>query len=66
MTPAAALRAATASAADLLGLSQTIGTLQPGKAADVIAVPGNPLANIHAMERVKFVMKGGEVFRNDG
>ncbi|HTG36955.1 MAG TPA: amidohydrolase family protein [Thermoanaerobaculia bacterium] len=66
MTPAAALRAATASAADLLGLSQTIGTLQPGKAADVIAVPGNPLADIHAMERVKFVMKGGEVFRNDG
>jgi len=66
MTPAAALRAATVSAADLLGLSQTIGTLQPGKAADVIAVPGNPLADIHAMERVKFVMKGGEVFRNDG
>jgi imidazolonepropionase-like amidohydrolase len=66
MTPAAALRAATASAADLLGLSQTIGTLQPGKAADVIAVPGNPLADIHAMEKVKFVMKGGEVFRNDG
>jgi imidazolonepropionase-like amidohydrolase len=66
MTPAAALRAATASAADLLGLSQTIGTLQPGKAADVIAVPGNPLTDIHAMERVKFVMKGGEVFRNDG
>jgi len=66
MTPAAALRTATASAADLLGLSQTIGTLQPGKAADVIAVPGNPLADIHAMERVKFVMKGGEVFRNDG
>ena len=66
MTPAAALRAATASAADLLGLSQTIGTLQPGKAADVIAVPGNPLTDIHAMEKVKFVMKGGEVFRNDG
>jgi len=66
MTPAAALRAATASAADLLGLSRTIGTLQPGKAADVIAVPGDPLADIHTMEKVKFVMKGGEVFRNDG
>ena len=66
MAPAAALRAATVSAADLLGLSQTIGTLQPGKAADVIAVPGNPLTDIHAMERVKFVMKGEEVFRNDG
>jgi imidazolonepropionase-like amidohydrolase len=66
MKPAAALRAATASAADLLGLGQTIGTLQPGKAADVIAVPGNPLADIHVMEKVKFVMKGGQVFRNDG
>jgi imidazolonepropionase-like amidohydrolase len=66
MKPAAALRAATASAADLLGLSQTLGTLQPGKAADIIAVPGDPLADIHAMEKVKFVMKGGQVFRNDG
>ena len=66
MTPAAALRAATASAADLLGLSQTLGTLQAGKTADVIAVPGNPLVDIHAMEKVKFVMKGGQVFRNDG
>jgi imidazolonepropionase-like amidohydrolase len=66
MKPAAALRAATASAADLLGLSQTLGTLQPGKIADVIAVPGDPLADIHAMEKVKFVMKGGQVFRNDG
>ena len=66
MTPVATLRAATASAADLLGLSQTLGTLQAGKTADIIAVPGNPLADIHAMEKVKFVMKGGEVFRNDG
>ena len=65
MTPAAALRAATASAADLLGLAKTIGTLEPGKAADVIAVPGDPLADIKTMERVKFVMKGGRVFRND-
>lgn len=66
MKPAAALRAATVSAADLLGLSKTLGTLEAGKAADVVAVPGNPLADIHAMEKVKFVMKGGEVFRNDG
>jgi imidazolonepropionase-like amidohydrolase len=66
MTPAAALRAATASAADLLGLSETLGTLQAGKTADVVAVPGDPLADIPAMEKVKFVMKGGEVFRNDG
>jgi imidazolonepropionase-like amidohydrolase len=66
MTPAAALRTATSSAADLLGLSKTIGTLEAGKAADVIAVPGDPLADIKAMEKVKFVMKGGEVFRNEG
>ncbi|HEV8579652.1 MAG TPA: amidohydrolase family protein [Thermoanaerobaculia bacterium] len=65
MKPAAALRAATSAAADLLGLAQTIGTLAPGKAADVIAVPGDPLADIKTMEKVSFVMKGGRVFRND-
>jgi len=65
MKPADALRAATASAADLLGLSKTIGTLEPGKVADVIAVPGDPLADVEVMEKVSFVMKGGEVFRND-
>jgi imidazolonepropionase-like amidohydrolase len=66
MAPAAALRAATSSAADLLGLAQTIGTLEPGKRADVIAVPGDPLADIKTMEKVSFVMKGGQVFRNGG
>ncbi|HEV7517172.1 MAG TPA: amidohydrolase family protein [Thermoanaerobaculia bacterium] len=66
MAPAAALRAATAAAADLLGLAPKIGTLEPGKEADVVAVPGDPLADITAMERVRFVMKGGKVFRNDG
>jgi imidazolonepropionase-like amidohydrolase len=66
MKPAHALRAATASAAELLGLEDTIGTLAPGKAADVIAVPGDPLADIKATEKVIFVMKGGQVFRNDG
>jgi len=65
MSPAAALRSATTVAADLLGLAKLIGALEPGKAADVIAVPGNPLQDIKVMERVKFVMKGGEVFRND-
>lgn len=66
MSPAAALRSATSGAADLLGLAKAIGTLEPGKAADVIAVPGNPLQDIKAMERVEFVMKGGEVFKNGG
>lgn len=66
MKPAAALRAATSSAADLLGLSKVLGTLEPGKTADVVAVPGNPLADITVMEKVKFVMKEGQVFKNEG
>ncbi len=65
MSPAAALRAATQSAADLLGLGKTIGTLEAGKQADVIAVSGDPLANIQAMESVRFVMKGGAVAKNE-
>ena len=65
MTPAAALRTATSSAAELLGLTPKIGTLEAGKEADVVAVPGDPLKDITAMERVRFVMKGGKVWRND-
>ena len=66
MSPAAALRSATANAADLLGIARTTGTLEAGKAADVIAVPGNPLTDIKALEKVRFVMKGGKVFKNEG
>ncbi len=65
MSPAAALRTATSNAAELLGLAKTIGTLEPGKEADVIAVPGDPLADIQATEKVRFVMKGGRIFRHD-
>ncbi len=65
MSPAAALRTAGPAAADLLGLSKEIGTLEVGKAADIVAVPGDPLADIKATERVFFVMKAGRVFRND-
>jgi len=54
-----------ASAADLLGIAKTTGTLEAGKQADVVAVAGDPLADIHVMERVRFVMKGGEVFKNE-
>lgn len=65
MTPAAALRAATSVDAALLGLEGTIGTLEAGKQADIVAVPGDPLADIKATEKVGFVMKGGKVYRND-
>jgi imidazolonepropionase-like amidohydrolase len=65
MTPAAALRTATSVDADLLGLEKKIGTLEAGKQADIVAVPGDPLTDIRATENVRFVMKGGRVFRND-
>jgi imidazolonepropionase-like amidohydrolase len=63
MKPAEALQAATVNAAELLGLSDQIGGLEAGKFADVIAVSGDPLVDIANMEKVVFVMKGGEVFR---
>src|SRR5262249_41438771 len=65
MTAAAALRTAGPSAAALLGLDKAIGTLEPGKDADVIAVAGDPLADIKSTERVVFVMRGGTVYRSD-
>ena len=65
LTPAAALRAATSVDAALLGLDGLIGTLEAGKEADVVAVPGDPLADIRATEKVLFVMRGGKVYRND-
>jgi imidazolonepropionase-like amidohydrolase len=63
MTPAQALRAATASASELLGMQDKFGTLAPGKLADIVAVPGDPLADVSVMEKVDFVMKGGVVYR---
>jgi imidazolonepropionase-like amidohydrolase len=65
MSPLDAIRSATVNAADLLGWTDDIGTLEPGKYADLIAVDGNPLSDIKQLEHVKFVMKGGEVVRND-
>ena len=61
MTPATAIVAATTNAAELLGLSKEVGALRPGMAADLIAVPGNPLADVTALKTVEFVMKGGRV-----
>ena len=65
MTPAAALRTGTASGSQLLGLDKTIGTIEAGKEADLVAVPGDVLADVKATERVRFVMKGGKIYRND-
>lgn len=63
MTPAQAIRSATATAADLLGEKDSLGTVEGGKLADIVAVPGDPLSDLSLMEKVDFVMKGGEVVR---
>jgi imidazolonepropionase-like amidohydrolase len=63
MTPMQAIQAATSSAADLLGRSTEIGSITPGKYADVIAVGGDPLRDISSLENVKFVMKDGQVYK---
>jgi imidazolonepropionase-like amidohydrolase len=63
MTPMQAIQAATSSAADLLGRSDQIGSIKPGKFADVIAVAGDPLKNITLLENVQFVMKNGKVYK---
>lgn len=65
MTPAQSLRAGTSVGAELLGLQTKVGTLEPGKLADIVAVPGNPLNDIKATQSVLFVMKEGVVYRND-
>ncbi len=63
MSPAQALLSATRGAADLLGIGSQVGTLEAGKRADIIAVPGDPLEDIRATEHPVFVMKGGQVVR---
>ncbi len=63
--PMATLVSATRLNAEILGWSDRIGTVEKGKLADVVAVPGDPLADITAVERVGFVMKGGTVYRDD-
>ncbi|HKV23803.1 MAG TPA: amidohydrolase family protein [Candidatus Acidoferrum sp.] len=61
MSPMDIIHAATRNAAELLGMQDRIGTLEPGKFADIIAVPGNPLSDVRALEHASFVMKGGSV-----
>lgn len=65
MKPAGALKAGTSADADLLGLADKIGALEPGKLADVVAVPGDPLENIRQTEHVFFVMKEGVIYKHE-
>ena len=65
MTPAQVIRAATIVNAQMMGWDAKIGSIERGKFADLVAVCGDPLANITELERVRFVMKGGQVVRND-
>jgi imidazolonepropionase-like amidohydrolase len=62
----AALNAGTLNGAKLLGWDARVGSLAAGKLADIVAVPGDPLADIHVTEHVSFVMKGGVIYRGPG
>ena len=63
MTPVQAIQSATAAASDLLGRSSEVGSIQPGKYADVIATSGDPLENVSLLEHVQVVMKDGLVYK---
>ncbi len=65
LTPLQAIQAATMNAADLLGWQGKVGSLEPGAWADIVAVDGDPLKDVTTLERVKFVMKGGDVVKNE-
>jgi imidazolonepropionase-like amidohydrolase len=66
MSPADAIKSATVTASQLLGRQTELGTIEPGKLADLVAVAGDPLADVTELERVRFVMKGGVVYKRDG
>ena len=63
LTPVKALQAGSINAADLMGWGDRIGTIEPGKFADIVAVNGNPLDDISVLQHVSFVMKGGVVYK---
>lgn len=65
MPPLDILRAVTTNAAEMLGWQDRVGAVEPGKFADLVAVLGDPIADIHELERVRFVMKGGQVVKNE-
>jgi imidazolonepropionase-like amidohydrolase len=63
LTPLQAIQSSTVNAADLLGWSDRVGTLEAGKFADLVAVDGDPLADVSLLENVKVVIKGGEIVK---
>ena len=64
MTSVQAVQSATRNAADLLGMSDEVGSIQPGKFADIVATPGNPLEDVAALQKIDFVMKNGVVYKD--
>lgn len=66
MTPAQALHSANMSAAELLDMQDQVGSIEPGKFADIVAVPADPMQDVQQLEKVDFVMKGGTVYRHGG
>ena len=65
MSPMAAIQSATSKAAEMLGMSGQLGVVAAGAYADIVAVPGDPLADVKELGHVFFVMKDGKVFRNE-
>ena len=65
LSPLEAIRAATTTASELIGWQDKVGSIEPGKFADIVAVAGDPLLDISQVEHVKFVMKGGVVIKNE-
>jgi len=65
MTPATAIQAATTNAADLLGIADQVGSLEPGKRADIVAVQGDPLSDVTVLKKIAFVVKEGKVHKHE-
>jgi imidazolonepropionase-like amidohydrolase len=65
LPPLEIIRASTSNAAELLGWQDRVGAIEAGKFADIVAVSGDPLSDVTELERVRFVMKGGTVVKNE-
>jgi imidazolonepropionase-like amidohydrolase len=65
LTPVQALQAGTSNAAELMGWSDRVGMIRPGMFADIVAVRGDPISDIHVLEHVQFVMKSGVVYKDE-